>query len=205
MKAAVAVSAVVALTGAPQASALELGLQDDRLFLGPPMTAEGAPGLSPERGLALARTLRVTTLRLNVRWAAIAAGPERYDLSRIQHAVDSARAAGLRVQLALTGPAPAWATADGRVGNRSPDPAAFGRFAAAVATQLRGRVARYAVWNEPNWHGLLTPRRRAPAIYRALYRAAPADRATLRCAAAPRGRSEAPTLSSAWSRCCRSW
>jgi hypothetical protein len=173
VKTAVAVSALLALGVAPQANALELGIQDDRLFVGPPMTADAAPpGLSPAQGLARARELRVSTLRLNVRWAAVAAAPERYDLSPVEQAVDGARASGLRVQLALTGPAPAWATADGRVGNRSPDPAAFGRFAAAVATQLRGRVARYAVWNEPNWHGLLTPRRRAPAIYRALYRAA---------------------------------
>ena len=63
-------------------------------------------------------------------------------------------------------------TADGREGNRAPDAHAFGRFAATVATALRGRVARYAVWNEPNWRGLLTPRRRAPVLYRALYRAA---------------------------------
>jgi hypothetical protein len=172
VKAAVAVSALLALAGAPRATGLELGIQDDRLFLGPPTTAEATPQVSPAHGLALARSLRATTLRLNVRWAAVAVAPERYDLARVEAAVDGARAAGLRVQLALTGPAPAWATADGRVGNRAPDPAAFGRFAAAVATQLRGRVARYAVWNEPNWHGLLTPGRRAPAIYRALYRAA---------------------------------
>ena len=163
---------LILVTAAPTAPALELGIQDDRLFLGPPITADAGPGISPAHGLALARAVGATTLRMNVRWAAVAVGRERYDLSRYEIAVDAALAAGLRVQLTLTGPAPAWATADGRVGNRAPDAGAFGRFAATVATALRGRVARYAVWNEPNWRGLLTPRRRAPVLYRGLYRAA---------------------------------
>jgi hypothetical protein len=49
---------------------------------------------------------------------------------------------------------------------------AFARFAAAVATALRGRVASYAVWNEPNWPSSLQPRATAAARYRALYRRA---------------------------------
>jgi hypothetical protein len=164
--------AVILWSAAPAARALELGVQDDRLFLGPPVTADAAPGIPAARGLALARAVGATTLRMNVRWAAVTVARERYDLSRYEAAVDAARAAGLRVQLALTGPAPAWATANGREGNRAPDAGAFGRFAATVASALRGRVARYAVWNEPNWRGLLTPRSRAPVLYRGLYRAA---------------------------------
>jgi hypothetical protein len=172
MRAALAALALAALAIAPPAAALELGIQDDPVFLGPPIADIGTPAVSPARGLALAWQLHATTLRLNVRWNAVATAPDHYDLSRVEAAIGTARAAGLRVQLALTGPAPAWATANRRVGNNAPDPAAFGRFATVVATQLRGRVARYAVWNEPNWHGLLTPRRRAAALYRALYRAA---------------------------------
>jgi hypothetical protein len=163
---------LILVTAAPTAPALELGIQDDRLFLGPPVTTDAVPGVSAARGLALARAVGASTLRMNVRWAAVSVARERYDLSRYEAAVDAARAAGLRVQLALTGPAPAWATADGREGNRAPDAGAFGRFAATVAAALRGRVARYAVWNEPNWRGLLTPRSRAPVLYRGLYRAA---------------------------------
>jgi hypothetical protein len=170
---AVALSCTLAfLVAAPAVRALELGIQDDRLFLGPPITADTAPGVSSARGLALARAVGATTLRMNVRWAAVTIGRERYDLARYEAAVDAARAAGLRVQLTLTGPAPAWATADGREGNRAPDAGAFGRFAGTVAAALRGRVARYAVWNEPNWRGLLTPRSRAPILYRGLYRGA---------------------------------
>jgi polysaccharide biosynthesis protein PslG len=172
MRRAAALAAGLVLAAPPPAGALELGIQDDPAFLGPPITAEGTPAVTVGRALALSRALGARTLRLNVRWAAVTVGPDRYDLSRYEAAVAAARAAGLRVQLALTGPAPAWATADGREGNRAPDPGAFGRFAAAVATTMRGSVTRYAVWNEPNWRGLLAPRERAPALYRALYRSA---------------------------------
>ena len=34
---------------------------------------------------------------------------------------------------------------------------------------FRGRVARYAIWNEPNWWSLLGPSAHAARIYRRLY------------------------------------
>ena len=45
---------LAALAAAPAVRALELGIQDDRLFLGPPVTADAAPGVTTARGLALA-------------------------------------------------------------------------------------------------------------------------------------------------------
>jgi hypothetical protein len=48
----------------------------------------------------------------------------------------------------------------------------FGDFVAAAAARYRGRVSRYAVWNEPNWPSWLRPTRAAPSIYRRLYLAA---------------------------------
>ena len=36
-------TACLAAAPAPAAGALELGIQDDRLFLGPPITADSAP------------------------------------------------------------------------------------------------------------------------------------------------------------------
>src|SRR5215208_1801415 len=38
-----------------------------------------------------------------------------------------------------------------------------------VAGRLRGRIARYSIWNEPNWWNLLRPRKRAARIYRRLF------------------------------------
>jgi hypothetical protein len=165
-----AVVAVCAST-APPASGFELGIQDDRLLLGAPITADSAT-IAPSVGLAAARRLGARSVKLLVRWAAVAPTAKGApDLGRYDRAVDLATASGFRVQLTLDGPAPAWATADGRVGNHRPDPDAFARLAVAVAKHFKGRVGRYAIWNEPNWHGHLTPTRVAPRLYRALYRA----------------------------------
>ena len=38
-----------------------------------------------------------------------------------------------------------------------------------MARHFQGRVARYSLWNEPNWWNLLRPRREAARIYRRLY------------------------------------
>ena len=161
----------VAAGAASPAVSFELGIQDDRLLLGAPITADGA-SIEPSVGLAAAQRLGVRNVKLLVRWAAVAPTSKTApDLSRYDHAVDLARASGFRVQLTLDGPAPAWATANDRVGNHRPSANAFARLAGVVATHFRGRVGRYAIWNEPNWHGHLTPVRQAPRLYRALYRA----------------------------------
>jgi hypothetical protein len=85
------------------------------------------------------------------------------------------------VQLTLTGPAPAWASGAHRVGIDRPDARRFGAFAGQAAAHFRGRVGRYSVWNEPNWHNWLRPQRicrhrrctvTAAPRYRALYVAA---------------------------------
>jgi Cellulase (glycosyl hydrolase family 5) len=161
----------VAAGAAPPAVSLELGIQDDRLLLGAPITADGT-SIAPSAGLRAAKRLGARSVKLLVHWAAVAPTAESTpNLTRYDGAVDLARATGLRVQLTLDGPAPAWATTDNRVGNQRPNANAFARFATAVATHFKGRVARYAIWNEPNWHGHLTPTRDAPRLYRALYRA----------------------------------
>src|SRR5204862_3578728 len=121
--------------------------------------------------------LGVTWLRLNVLWAGAAGrtAPQRtppthpaYDWSPWDDAVTAARAHGLNVEMALTGPAPAWATGDGRVGPNRPDPARFAEFARAAALHFRGLVHRYSIWNEPNYAAWLSPLRAAPAVYRRL-------------------------------------
>jgi hypothetical protein len=87
--------------------------------------------------------------------------------------------------MTLVGPAPRWATADHRIGIVGPDPGAFARFAGDAARHFAGRVDRYSIWNEPNWHTWLAPStscrsghwgptcdRRLGSLYRALYRRA---------------------------------
>lgn len=168
-RAAAALVALALLAAAAPASArprLELGAQDDALWVGPSATA--TPELQ-NRGWSAARVVRMRHLRINVLWKNVETAPGSYDWSRYDAAVDVARAQGMAPQLTLTGPAPAWATGDGRVGVNNPDKRQYGTFARAAAAHFRGRVRRYSIWNEPNWPTWLGPTNRAASIYRGLY------------------------------------
>ena len=83
----------------------------------------------------------------------------------------SAAARGIKLQLTITGPAPASATADHKIGGNRPDPVKFAAFARAVAVHFKGRVDRYSIWNEPNLSAWLSPSKSAPKLYRSLYTA----------------------------------
>jgi hypothetical protein len=131
---------------------MEIGVQDDAQFLSADAAARAA-------AFAHAHALGVTALRANVPWARVESAPGVYELARFDRLIDEAAAAGLRVQLTLAGPAPAWATADHKVSTDHPDPAQFARFAGVVAGRYAGRVRAISIWNEPNWHNLLRPER----------------------------------------------
>jgi hypothetical protein len=170
-------AAVIVLFGAlpaTPAAAIELGVQDDPLVVRLPSAFGGFGAdrlLAPSRVDAALRALRVDTVRINVPWAHVA-GERPGDPLRLwlyDAAVDRMRAQGRRVQLTLSGPAPRWATGDGRVSAYAPSARHYAAFAGEVAARMRGRVARYSVWNEPNWWSLLRPRRRAASIYRRMF------------------------------------
>ena len=95
-----------------------------------------------------------------------------YNWASYDSAVSAARAHGLRVELSLSGPAPAWATGNRRFGPMQPNATKFGQFATAVAQHFKGKVDRYAIWNEPNYPSWLAPQSTAPQQYRKLYTAA---------------------------------
>jgi hypothetical protein len=144
------------------ARGLEVAIQDDAVLL------QRHYGDRPST-LARARELGATWIRTSVLWSKVASAPGRYDWSAHDALVDAARGEGVCVQMALMGPAPSWATADGRVGVNHPDAARFAEFAGAAARHFRGRVERYSIWNEPNHVAWLEPRSAAPATYRRLY------------------------------------
>jgi hypothetical protein len=165
MRARIAAAALVALalaamSAAPAGAArgMEIGLQDDSQFLDGDAAVRGA-------AFAHAGSLRASSLRANVPWASVVSDPAAttapsaasFDFSRYDRLVSEAAAHGIRVQLTLTGDAPAWATGDHKISNDHPDPARFAEFAAAVASHFNGRVRALSIWNEPNWHGLLKP------------------------------------------------
>jgi Cellulase (glycosyl hydrolase family 5) len=150
---------------------LEVALQDDAVFL-------NRSYYDRERALAQAQKMGVTRLRVLVIWARVpGAEPDKktapddpkWDWTSYDSLINDAAAHGIRLQLDLTGPAPAWATSNGKQGVVHPDAKLFGEFAAAAAKHFKGRVDRYTIWNEPNYVGWLAPARKEPQLYRALY------------------------------------
>lgn len=156
-------------------SHMEIGLQDDQVFLNQYWYGRTA-------GLARAHDLHVTWLRSNLVWTrALTNGggsarkrPKhvRYDVSRWDQLIDAAAAQGIRVELTLTGPSPRWATPHGRGGPFAPRLSDWHEFVRRMVTHFKGRVSRYEIWNEPNWVGWLQPMREAPYSYRGLYQTA---------------------------------
>jgi hypothetical protein len=152
------------------ARGMEIALQDDQVFL-------NQAWYGRERAFARAQELGVTRLRVNFIWGREVAGPGSrtapanpvYNFGPYDSLISEAAAHGMRVQLTLTGPAPAWATGNHRVGVYKPSAAAFARFAGAVTAHFKGRVDRYGIWNEPNWKSWLMPHAGSPALYRRLY------------------------------------
>jgi hypothetical protein len=127
-----------------------------------------------------AQALNATRMRILVEWARVSdadsATPSDnpdYNWGPIDRAIDAAAAYGMRTQLALAGPAPAYASGNGRVSIPvvNPDPARFADFARAAAQHFQGRVDRYSIWNEPNYPAWLQPQSQSPQLYRALYEA----------------------------------
>ncbi len=94
-----------------------------------------------------------------------------YDWSMYDNLIAAAAQHGIKVQLTVGGPTPAFATGNRRLGIYKPDVAQFAAFTRAAAAHFRGRVDRYAIWNEPNHVAWLAPHKTAPSQYRALYAA----------------------------------
>src|SRR3954470_2554202 len=172
---AVITTLIALLAAAPAVAApLELGVQDDPLVVRLPSAFGGfgaARLLRPARVNAALDALAVDTVRINVPWAHVAGAQpgDPLHLALYEAAVDRVRARGRRVQPTLSGPAPPWATGDGHVSAYAPSARRYAEFAGEVAARLRGRVARYSIWNEPNWWSLLRPHRHAARIYRRLF------------------------------------
>ena len=160
---------------ASAAPRMEFALQDDAVFV-------DQRWMVRDQALEHARDLGTKRIRVNILWARTLvsgadhrtppAGGPQYDFSRIDALQSAAAARGIKLQLTLTGPAPAWATKDRKVGANQPDPVKYGAFVRTVAAHFKGRVDRYSVWNEPNLSAWLAPSRTAPKQYRTLYKTA---------------------------------
>jgi hypothetical protein len=165
------------LTASPAVASknLELAVQDD------PVLLTHSYG---DHALALQRTTEMgaTWVRVNLRWASSMPSEQArartkpatvdWDFHELSSLLDETDARGLKVQVTLTGPAPAWATADHRLGVRAPSRKQYAKFVTAAVRAFSGRVTRWSVWNEPNWNTQLSPKSRSASIYRGLYRSA---------------------------------
>jgi hypothetical protein len=159
---------------ADAAAGMEVALQDDPVFA-------GRLYYDQEKALAKAERLGVTRIRVNMTWSTLvgpAAGKRRpprriaYNWAPYDALIDAAARHGIRVQPALTGTAPAWATGDGKVGPYKPKAKYFRAYVKAAVTHFKGRIDRWSVWNEPNHRGWIAPLQGSGRVYRALYTAA---------------------------------
>jgi hypothetical protein len=202
--------AVLAMSGsAVGGRSLETTLQDDAVML------SSAPASVREAAKRVA-WLGVDRMRITAGWSALAPDPRsrtrpgppfdpadsrtypREPWIRLDRAVKASDDAGMKVMLDVAFWAPRWAvkravTPTSRQ-NWAPDPAQFGRFAAAVARRYDGSfpdperpghdlpaVRMYTTWNEPNTPAFLQPqwvkrggrwRAASPYVYRAMHDAA---------------------------------
>jgi hypothetical protein len=163
----------LAASSAQAAKGMEVAVQDDSTLV----IQIPRPGYRA-KGLKLSRQLHVSWIRANVGWSYVVdrykkrkKAPKNivYNWTGYDALLSDATAKGIKVQLALTGPAPAWATGNHKVGPDRPKASAFRAFARAAAQHFAGRVTRWSIWNEPNHRAWISPIKRSPAIYRSLY------------------------------------
>jgi hypothetical protein len=161
------------------ASSQEAIIQDD-----------GQLKTNPAGTLATFRSLGLTRVRVTVAWNSLAPAPNSRTVPKrfkggdpnsypasnwkvYDAIVRDAKAAGIGLDLTLTGPAPRWATGPGIPAGThlqwKPSAVQFGAFAKAVGTRYSGsykprgqssplpRVTFWAIWNEPNYGYYLAP------------------------------------------------
>jgi hypothetical protein len=161
----------VAAPAAQAARGMEVAISDEDAMV------NGTVG-DREFAYQTAEALNATRMRILVQWSRVSDASDTtpssdpdYNWAPVDAAIDQAAQHGMRTQLALAGPAPAYATANRRIGVREPKPAAYAKFARAAAEHFKGRVDRYSIWNEPNYPSWLSPQRLSPKLYRGLYQA----------------------------------
>jgi hypothetical protein len=168
--AAALLTLALAAPSAHAARGMEIALQDDGVF-------SSQAYYQRERAFKQAQQLGVTRLRVNVPWVSVASSVRSkrkptqvfYAFNQYDSLYNAAKAHGIKLQLTLTGPAPAWATRNHKVGPYQPNATYYAEFVSATVSHFRGLVDRYSVWNEPNYVGWLAPLKKGPKLYRKLY------------------------------------
>jgi hypothetical protein len=125
-----------------------------------------------DRTMRLMAGTGVKTVRLMVPWVFVEHQRGQYNWADIDKTVTAAVAHKLSI-LAFINSTPAWAVAPGGspISGRPASPAAYGDFAAKVATRYKGKISAYEIWNEPNGAMFYSPSP-DPAGYTSLLKAA---------------------------------
>jgi hypothetical protein len=169
-----AITALGATSQAHAAKGMEIALQDDGAFV-----TQEYPNMKHDKTFPLLNELKVKWLRVNIGWAGVIGAKAAkaktkpanvvYDFRSYDTLINASRAAGVKLEVGLTGTAPAWATADKKVGVNKPNAARYREFVEAAVAHLGPFVDRWSIWNEPNHTGWLKPLKSQASIYRSLY------------------------------------
>ncbi|MEA2374706.1 MAG: hypothetical protein QOD53_1169, partial [Thermoleophilaceae bacterium] len=167
-----AASGAALASSAQAAPGMEVALQDDPAFV-----TGSYFGHSAATPFELAGELEVSRLRVNVIWSNVVnsrskkkkPGHVTYTFSNYDGIVQAAKARGVKIQMTLTGPAPAWATGNHKIGPYKPKASLYADFVKATVNQYKGLVDRYSIMNEPNLVAWVAPIKSNAKIYRSLY------------------------------------
>lgn len=110
--------------------------------------------IGTNEGGPLSRSANVGWIRVSVYWSFVEPQSGQWNWTEADAVVDQARANGQQVFYILSG-APAWACGCTN-GAKPPAIDLWKRFVGKVAAHMKGRVAAYEVWNEPDLSGNTT-------------------------------------------------
>src|SRR5205085_9043166 len=122
-----------------------------------------------ERAYTLAHAMHASTIRMNIIWSQFVARDFSYAVW--DEAVDRARARGFRVQFTLLGTPYYDQAGNQKLSYLNPSPKIFADWCRQIARHFKGRVTRYALWNEGNLKRFLSPPAKAAKIYHDIYKA----------------------------------
>ena len=156
-----------ALGAGPARAAMEVGIQDDPVFVNQSFF-NTAPN-DREKAFTLARGMGARTIRLNIIWSVFVDRGRSYD--SWDSTVDAALSHGIRPQFTILGTPSYVHKGSKTISYLNPSATKFGAWAKQIAEHFKGRVHRYAIWNEPNLKRYLSPQSKAPKLYHDLYSA----------------------------------
>jgi GH35 family endo-1,4-beta-xylanase len=173
--AALLVMASLGMSGAPAhaAKGMEMALQDDGAFV-------TELGLKRSTALGLADKLFTSRIRTNIPWSAVVNSPKHksrpkhrhYDFTSYDALYRKALNHRIKLQVTISGFAPAWATGNHKIGGYKIKVKYFKEFVDKVARHFKHHVDRYSVWNEPNYISWNGPLSSSAKTYRSMYQTA---------------------------------